>query len=164
MQISVVVLFQLWTATSLNNAGWLKILVIAYFFFGSILNHNLFLAIHELSHNLAFSTPVYNLQPSYWGSHVGHFPELSPVCLKPKPPGWWEFVNFVIQIALNAAMVYFWSWKSLAHLILSTFLGSGMHPMAGHFILEHYVFKPEQENYSYYGPLNLLTWECWLPQ
>ncbi|EXB82784.1 hypothetical protein L484_012096 [Morus notabilis] len=82
-------------------------------FFGSILNHNLFLAIHELSHNLAFSKPVYNLQPSYWGSHVGHFPELSPVCLKQKPPGSWEFVNFVIQIALNAAMVYFWSWKFL---------------------------------------------------
>ncbi|KAM1245513.1 hypothetical protein ACFX2J_036611 [Malus domestica] len=43
----------------LHNAGWLKMLGMAYFF-GSFLNHNLFLAIHELSHNLAFSTPVYN--------------------------------------------------------------------------------------------------------
>ncbi|KAB2637382.1 sphingolipid delta(4)-desaturase DES1 [Pyrus ussuriensis x Pyrus communis] len=30
------------------------------YFFGSFLNHKLFLAILELSHNLAFSTPVYN--------------------------------------------------------------------------------------------------------
>ena len=59
LQITLVVMLQLATAAALHNAGWLKILAIAYFF-GSFLNHNLFLAIHELSHNLAFSTPVYN--------------------------------------------------------------------------------------------------------
>ncbi|XP_062161893.1 sphingolipid delta(4)-desaturase DES1-like [Alnus glutinosa] len=57
--IALAVFLQLWTATLLQNDGWLKILATAYFF-GSFLNHNLFLAIHELSHNLAFSTPVYN--------------------------------------------------------------------------------------------------------
>ena len=41
------------------DRGWLKILAIAYFF-GFFLNHDLFLAIYELSHNLAFSTPIYN--------------------------------------------------------------------------------------------------------
>ena len=59
LQISGVVLLQLGTGALLNDAGWLKIFLVAYFF-GSFLNHNLFLAIHELSHNLAFSTPVYN--------------------------------------------------------------------------------------------------------
>ena len=59
LKITAVVLLQLGTATLLHDSGWLKILLVAYFF-GSFLNHNLFLAIHELSHNLAFSTPVYN--------------------------------------------------------------------------------------------------------
>ena len=208
IKIAAVVSLQLWTATLLRDAGWSKILPVAYFF-GSFLNHNLFLAIHELSHNLAFATPSlnrwlgifanlpigvpmsvtfqkYHLEhhrfqgvdgidmdiPSQTEAHVVKntvsksiwvvlqlfFYALRPLFLKPKPPGLWEFTNLTIQVALDAAMVYLYGWKSLAYLILSTFLGGGMHPMAGHFISEHYVFSPEQETYSYYGPLNLMTW------
>ncbi|URD79785.1 Sphingolipid Delta4-desaturase (DES) [Musa troglodytarum] len=206
--VSAAVLLQLWTATYLHDASWLKILVVAYFF-GSFLNHNLFLAIHEISHNLAFSTPSYNRWlgilanlpigvpmsitfqkyhlehhryqgvdgmdmdiPSHVEAHVVtnaiaksiwvlfqlFFYALRPVFLKPKPPGLWEFTNLTVQLALDASLVYFWGWKSFAYLILATFVGGGVHPMAGHFISEHYVFNPEQETYSYYGPLNLMTW------
>ncbi|RWV80316.1 hypothetical protein GW17_00058438 [Ensete ventricosum] len=206
--ISAVVLLQLWTATCLHDASWLKILVVAYFF-GSFLNHNLFLAIHEISHNLAFSTPSYNrwlgilanlpigvpMSVTFQKYHLEHhryqgvdgmdmdipshieahvvtntiaksiwvlfqlfFYALRPVFLKPKPPGLWEFTNLTIQLALDASLVYFWGWKSFAYLILATFVGGGVHPMAGHFISEHYIFNPEQETYSYYGPLNLMTW------
>lgn len=207
-KISGVVLLQLGTGALLHDAGWLKIFLVAYFF-GSFLNHNLFLAIHELSHNLAFSTPVYNrwlgifanlpigvpMSVTFQKYHLEHhrfqgvdgidmdvpsltevrlvkniiaktiwvflqlfFYALRPLFLKPKPPGIWEFINFSVQIALDVSMVYFFGWKALAYLILSTFVGGGMHPMAGHFISEHYVFNPDQETYSYYGPLNYLTW------
>ncbi|KAM0884250.1 hypothetical protein ACQ4PT_031110 [Festuca glaucescens] len=143
LKIAAVVSLQLWTATLLRDASWLKMATIAYFF-GSFLNNNLFLAIHELSHNLAFATPSLNR----W---LGIFANLPigvpmPLFLKPKPLGLWEFTNLTIQLTLNAIMVYLYGWKSLAYLILSTFLGGGMHPMAGHFISEHYVFNPEQED------------------
>lgn len=204
----MIVLLRLWTATSLHNAGWLKILAIGYFF-GSFLNHNLFLAIHELSHSLTFSTPVYNrwlgilanlpigvpMLVTFQKYHLEHyrfqgvdgmdmdipshteaklvtnvvtkaiwvlfqlfFYALRPLFLKPKPPVVWELINFAVQIGLDTAMVYFCGWKTFASLILSIFVGGRLHPMAGHFVSEHYVFKPEQETYSYYGPLNLLTW------
>lgn len=208
LQITLVVILQLSTAAILHDSGWLKILTIAYFF-GSFLNHNLFLAIHELSHNLAFSTPVYNrwlgifanlpigvpMSVTFQKYHLEHhrfqgvdgidmdvptytearlvtnmfsktiwvlfqlfFYALRPLFIKPKPPGYWEFINFFIQIGLDVSVVLFFGWRSFAYLILSTFVGGGIHPMAGHFISEHYVFNPNQETYSYYGPLNMITW------
>ena len=46
---------------------------------------------------------------------------------------------------------------SLFYFLIGTLLGLGFHPISGHFIAEHYVFIKGYETYSYYGPLNLIT-------
>ncbi|KRY20203.1 putative sphingolipid delta(4)-desaturase/C4-hydroxylase, partial [Trichinella patagoniensis] len=68
-----------------------------------------------------------------------------------------EILNFIVQMTVNYFVIQYFGWKSFTFLILSMILSMGIHPTAGHFISEHYVFKPGQETYSYYGPLNLVT-------
>ncbi|KDO28543.1 hypothetical protein SPRG_06402 [Saprolegnia parasitica CBS 223.65] len=85
------------------------------------------------------------------------FYSLRPLLVNPKAPGLWEFINYASCIAFNSFIYYFCGWSGLCYLFLSTLLGAGPHPCAGHFISEHYVFVKGAETYSYYGPLNLLT-------
>ena len=72
--------------------------------------------------------------------------------------------NALLQIAFNAIVVAFLGWGALRFLLLSVVLAGGLHPCAGHFLSEHFLFSPsrhgptDQDTFSYYGPLNLLTW------
>jgi sphingolipid delta-4 desaturase len=75
----------------------------------------------------------------------------------PKKPNRWEVANFIVQIGFDALILYFWGYKALLYLPLGTIMASGLHPIAGHYLSEHYVFRAGQETYSYYGPLNRLT-------
>ncbi len=83
--------------------------------------------------------------------------------------------NVVAQLAFDIFLVHYLGAGALAYLIMSSFLAGSLHPCAGHFIAEHYVFDkqptsarapsnqvPVPETYSYYGPLNLLTYNVGL--
>merc|ERR1712070_1017268 len=65
---------------------------------------------------------------------------LRPSIVYPKAPILWEGINWAAQIFYDSLIVFFFGWKGLAYLLLGTFLGMGLHPVAGHFIAEHYTF------------------------
>jgi len=98
-----------------------------------------------------------SLMKFFWVVLQPVFYALRPIVVKPKKMIFWDFANWAALITVDVLVFYFWGAKSLSYLALSLFLGCGFHPVAGHFIAEHYEFIKGQETYSYYGPLNLIT-------
>ncbi|KAG5949466.1 hypothetical protein E4U53_005857 [Claviceps sorghi] len=193
---------------------------------GATANQNLFLAIHEISHNLAFRSALANrlfaivanlpiavpysaafrpyhlthhkslgvdgldtdlptaLEAVFLDSILGKaffctfqifFYALRPMAVYTAPFTWVHLVNLAAQLAFDAAVLRFASWNALLYLLLSSFLAGSLHPLAGHFIAEHYVYEtvtptqrdpanmvPVPETFSYYGPLNWLTYNVGL--
>ncbi|KAK3780102.1 hypothetical protein RRG08_036629 [Elysia crispata] len=86
------------------------------------------------------------------------FYSLRPFFINPKPMNTLEIANMAIQFPFDYLLYHFLGFKALAYLIIGSFMGTSLHPMAGHFISEHYMFVKGYETYSYYGPLNWLTW------
>ncbi len=68
-----------------------------------------------------------------------------------------EGLNGVAIVGINFALWHFIGPTALLYLGASMFFAHGLHPVAAHFIHEHYLFAGEQETYSYYGPLNRVT-------
>jgi sphingolipid delta-4 desaturase len=209
IQVFITVFIQITVAILLRESSWLKIIICAYVIGGTI-NHTLSLALHELTHNLAFghSRPMYNrlldffanlplavpasitlkkyhldhhrfqgdaiydtdvptrLEVFLFSSRIGKLLFLiimpfiysfRPMFIFPKAIHVLEIINLIIAFTFDGLMFYFFGGKTLAYFLLSTFLGLSLHPISGHFIAEHYVFKEGHETYSYYGPLNAIT-------
>ena len=204
---TALVLVQLGCAYALRESPWWVIVLVAYAF-GGVVNQALLLAIHELSHNLAFKKPwrnrvfgvfinlpvgvpvaetfrYYHLlhhvhqgetgtdtdlptetegrllrsRPAklLWVMGQGFAYALRPLFVHPKKPTLAEALNLIVQVAFDLCVLHFWGGKALAYLPISSLIVMGLHPVAGHYISEHYVFRAGQETYSYYGPLNALT-------
>lgn len=72
----------------------------------------------------------------------------------------WHFFNIAAQLTFDVLICYLCgSLVPLYYFLMSSFCAGSLHPVAGHFIAEHYVFSGiEQETWSYYGILNWLTY------
>ncbi|KAI6092304.1 sphingolipid delta4-desaturase [Hypoxylon rubiginosum] len=193
---------------------------------GATANQNLFLAIHEISHNLAFRSATANrlfaivanlpigipYSASFRPYHLTHhkslgvdgldtdlptaleavfldsilgkaffctfqilFYALRPMCVYQVPFTWVSAVNVAVQLVFDLIIMKTMGGQSMLYFILSSFLAGSLHPLAGHFIAEHYVYEtvtptqadpdnrlPVPETYSYYGPLNVFTYNVGL--
>ena len=71
----------------------------------------------------------------------------------------WHFLNLAVQLVFDYFLIRYLGSRAFIYLLLSSFLAGSLHPCAGHFIAEHYVWDGlNQETYSYYGPLNVLAY------
>lgn len=66
----------------------------------------------------------------------------------------WMWVDLVVVLAFDIALIYFFGWTAILYLLASFFFSVGLHPLGGRWIQEHFLVYGEQETYSYYGPLN----------
>ncbi|KIW12650.1 hypothetical protein PV08_09928 [Exophiala spinifera] len=99
------------------------------------------------------------------------FYAIRPMMVYKIPFGPVHYTNIVAQIVFDILILRYLGTKALVYLLMSSFLAGSLHPCAAHFISEHYVFSkspmvngkmpkdvPIPETFSYYGPLNVLTY------
>ncbi|KAK0192250.1 dihydroceramide delta-4-desaturase [Armillaria mellea] len=206
-----VVTLQLSIAIYLRNTHPLSWRFIAWaYIVGGTANHNLFLAIHEICHNLAFCGIAANKLLSTFANlpigipysamfkkyHMEHhrylgedgvdtdlpsrielvclnnvlgkvffatfqilFYALRPTFIRSQTLTRWHFLNISVQLVFNYFFIMQFGIPSYLYLIYSSFFAGSLHPLAGHFIAEHYLWDGlPQETYSYYGWLNIFAY------
>lgn len=97
------------------------------------------------------------LRKMLWLALQGFAYGLRPLVVHPKRPSLAELGNFAAVLLVDALVYHYWGTKALAYGPIGTLAVMGLHPLAGHYISEHYVFREGQETYSYYGPLNRIA-------
>lgn len=118
-------------------------------FFACVLSSPSSLATHPKAPSSTFQIFFYALRPGF---------------VRYQAPTRWIALNFATQILFNVALVKFVGANALWYLLISSFLAGSLHPCAGHFIAEHFLFDGlDQETWSYYGPLNILAYNVRLP-
>lgn len=209
---TLLVAAHLWVATRVVPALETRTgLVFVAYACGATLTQALFLAVHELSHNLFFHDSRWNrafaifanlplvfpFAIAFRGYHLEHHKHqgtegvdtdlpshlemrlvrgpatksiwlmcqilayaIRPVLVRRQPWTTWHTVNCATQIVFDAWMVLRFGTVPVSYLVGCLVLAGGLHPCSGHFLSEHYLLfgTSTQETFSYYGPLNWLTW------
>jgi sphingolipid delta-4 desaturase len=83
-----------------------------------------------------------------------------PYRLKIKLLDRWSLLNMVGQAAALVILVRVLGFQPLKYLAASTVFAIGFHPFGGRWIQEHFALAPGQETYSYYGPLNRVSFNA----
>ncbi|BGP27273.1 sphingolipid delta-4 desaturase [Rhodotorula toruloides] len=198
-----VTLVQFSTAFYLRNTPFFSwtFWILAYLI-GGTANQNTFLAVHEITHNLAFRGVRANRLCAIFANlpigvpfammfkkyHIEHHKFLGedgmdtdlpsrlellvlktvlgktffwPGFIRYQAPTRWIALNMLVQLSFNALVVKSFGWNSMLYFLLSSHMAGSLHPCAGHFIAEHYLFDGhDQETWSYYGPLNILCYNA----
>lgn len=127
------------------------------------IKHHSFQGIHELDADLPNRWEAKLINNSFIGKAIWllFFPffQLFRISrLKEiRPFDGWLALNWGVQIAFVALFWYFAGPKAIVYLTASFFFSVGLHPLGARWVQEHYLTHGEQETYSYYGPLNTVS-------
>ncbi len=128
------------------------------------LKHHSFQGVHQLDADLPtpFEARWFGnsfLGKCFWLLFYPVFQTLRIFRLKRiQPVDGWVVLNWAVQILFSAAILYFLGMKSFLFLFLSFVFSIGFHPLGARWIQEHFLtLDPDQETYSYYGPLNRIA-------
>jgi len=71
----------------------------------------------------------------------------------------WFWSNVAACVAVDVALVGLAGWRALAYLLLSSLVAFGPHVMGARRVAEHLTLRPGQPTNSYYGALNLVSFD-----
>lgn len=69
----------------------------------------------------------------------------------------WTVVNVLAVLGYVLAIYFICGWLGLWYLGWSFLFSVGLHPVGARWIQEHYTLDPDQETFSYYGPINRVS-------
>lgn len=91
-----------------------------------------------------------------WVLLQGFFYSIRPNIIKPLEITKIQLLSYILNI-IRFIILYQINIKAALFSIIAILIGTGLHPFASHFIAEHFYNENKYETASYYGWMNILT-------